>query len=97
MVVGQFEKAPILEAIHVPRYLRSMLLRVRELKQEPDGTFVAATLNKGDLRVSDGDAALIQGVLARSDAEMQPLVATRDPAIIFPVPEAIPVKIDDPT
>jgi hypothetical protein len=72
-----------------------VLLRVRELKQEADG-FVAITLNKGDVRVSDRDAELIQGVLARSDAELQPLIATRDPEILFPVPEAIPVEIDDP-
>lgn len=69
-----------------------MLLRVRELRQEADGRFVAVTLNKGDVQVSDHDAQTIQVVLERSDAELQPLIATRDPGF-FPVPEAIPVEI----
>jgi hypothetical protein len=72
-----------------------MLLRVRELRQEPNGQFVAATLNKGDVPVSEGDAELIQRVLARSDAELQPLIATLDSEIDFPAPEAIPVEISD--
>lgn len=72
-----------------------MLLRVRELRREADGAVVALTLNKGDVRVSDRDAELIQGMLARSDAELRPLIATRDPEIVFPAPEAIPVEIDD--
>jgi hypothetical protein len=73
-----------------------MLLRVRELRQEADGQFVAATLNKGDVQVSNGDAELIRAVLARSSAELRPLIATRDQGIALPVPEAIPVEIDDP-
>jgi hypothetical protein len=71
-----------------------MLLRVRELKHEADGQFVAVTLNKGDVRVSDEDAQTIQVVLERSEAELAPLIATRD-NIVFPVPEAIPVEIND--
>jgi hypothetical protein len=78
------------------RYLDLILLQVRDLRQEADGHFIVATLNKGDVRVSRGDAELIQRVLARSDAELQPLISTRDSGVVFPVPEAIPVEIDDP-
>jgi hypothetical protein len=72
-----------------------MLLRVRELTQGSDGC-IAVTLNKGDVRVSEGDAELIRRVLARSDAELRPLIVTRDPEVLFPVPEAIPVEIQGP-
>jgi hypothetical protein len=71
-----------------------MLLRVRDLRRERHGHFVAITLNKGDVPVSDDDAQLIQAVLERSDAELEPLIATRDP--IFPMPEAVPVEIENP-
>lgn len=71
-----------------------MLLRVQELRQQADGQFVAATLNKGEVPVSANDAETIRIVLERSEAELAPLIATRDH--IFPVPEAIPVEIDCP-
>lgn len=72
-----------------------MLLRVRELKQEADGRFVAVTLNKGEVRVSDEDAQTIQIVLEKSAAELEPLVTTLHP--VFPVPDAIPVEVSDAT
>jgi hypothetical protein len=71
-----------------------MLLRVRELRQEPDGHYVAATLNKGDVPVTDDDAETIRIVLERSEAELAPLIATLDHP--FPIPAAIPVEIKDP-
>ena len=76
------------------RYLGLMLLRVQGLTQEADGQFVAVALTETSGRelvpISDEKARAIRVEFER---ELPRIAASA--AAGFPVPEAIPVEVDD--